>query len=115
MSVSVEMFREAASPKGRNRFACPLSTWELLWELGVRAAPGAPEAAPRPRSAPRGSAARGPRPRTPAAPEPATREPATREAATREAAARAQRARGTRMRRLERVPIEGGGPADHTG
>ena len=34
MSVSVEMFREAASPKGRNRFACPLSTWELLWELG---------------------------------------------------------------------------------
>jgi hypothetical protein len=34
MSAIVEMFREAASPKGRNRFACPLSTWELLRELG---------------------------------------------------------------------------------
>jgi len=34
MTTIVEMFREAASPKGRNRFACPLSTWELLGELG---------------------------------------------------------------------------------
>jgi hypothetical protein len=34
MTAIVEMFRDAASPKGRNRFACPLSTWELLWELG---------------------------------------------------------------------------------
>lgn len=107
--------RSRTDPEARGVLRAFLGLRELLWELGVRAAPGAPEAAPRPRSAPRGSAARGPRPRTPAAPEPATREPATREAATREAAARAQRARGTRMRRLERVPIEGGGPADHTG
>lgn len=34
MSVIVEMFREAAAPKGRNRFSCPMVTWELLWELG---------------------------------------------------------------------------------
>jgi hypothetical protein len=34
MSAIVEMFREAAAPKGRNRFSCPLSTWDLLWELG---------------------------------------------------------------------------------
>ncbi|HEV8332259.1 MAG TPA: hypothetical protein VGQ22_12615 [Steroidobacteraceae bacterium] len=34
MSVVVEMFREAAAPHGRNRFSCPMQTWELLWELG---------------------------------------------------------------------------------
>ena len=34
MSAIVEMFREARVPRGRNRFACPLSSWELLWELG---------------------------------------------------------------------------------
>jgi hypothetical protein len=34
MSAIVEMFREAGAPKGRNRFACPLPTWDLLWELG---------------------------------------------------------------------------------
>ena len=34
MSAIVEMFREAAVPGGRNRFSCPLQTWELLWELG---------------------------------------------------------------------------------
>jgi hypothetical protein len=34
MSVVVEMFREAAAPHGRNRFSCPISIWELLWELG---------------------------------------------------------------------------------
>jgi hypothetical protein len=34
MSAIVEMFREAATPKGRNRFSCPVPTWELLWELG---------------------------------------------------------------------------------
>lgn len=34
MSVIVEMFREAAAPQGRNRFSCPMQTWELLRELG---------------------------------------------------------------------------------
>lgn len=34
MSEIVEMFRDAAAPGGRNRFSCPLQTWELLWELG---------------------------------------------------------------------------------
>jgi hypothetical protein len=34
MSTVVQMFREAAAPKGRNRFACPMPVWELLWELG---------------------------------------------------------------------------------
>lgn len=34
MSVIVEMFREAGAPQGRNRFSCPMQTWELLWELG---------------------------------------------------------------------------------
>ena len=34
MSAIVEMFRKAAAPGGRNRFSCPLPTWELLWELG---------------------------------------------------------------------------------
>jgi hypothetical protein len=28
------MFRDSAAPKGRNRFSCPIPTWELLWELG---------------------------------------------------------------------------------
>jgi hypothetical protein len=28
------MFREAAAPHGRNRFSCPMQTWELLSELG---------------------------------------------------------------------------------
>jgi hypothetical protein len=34
MSVTVEMFRRAPAPGGRNRFACPLPIWELLQELG---------------------------------------------------------------------------------
>jgi hypothetical protein len=34
MSTIVEMFRSTATPKGRHRFSCPMSTWELLWELG---------------------------------------------------------------------------------
>lgn len=34
MSAIVEMFREAATPKGRHRFSCPLAAWELLRELG---------------------------------------------------------------------------------
>jgi hypothetical protein len=34
MSIVVEMFREAAAPHGRNRFACPMQIWELLSELG---------------------------------------------------------------------------------
>jgi hypothetical protein len=34
MSPVVQMFREAAAPKGRNRFSCPMPVWELLWELG---------------------------------------------------------------------------------
>ena len=34
MSQIVEMFREADAPKGRNRFSCPMPTWELLRELG---------------------------------------------------------------------------------
>ena len=34
MSVIVEMFREAAAPNGRNRFSCPMQTWEFLRELG---------------------------------------------------------------------------------
>jgi hypothetical protein len=34
MSQIVHMFREAAAPKGRNRFSCPMPTWELLRELG---------------------------------------------------------------------------------
>lgn len=35
MSTIVEMFREAAAPKGRNRFSCPTVIWELLSELGL--------------------------------------------------------------------------------
>jgi hypothetical protein len=34
MRITVEMFRHAAAPRGRNRFSCPLPTWELLQELG---------------------------------------------------------------------------------
>ena len=34
MSTVVQMFREAAAPKGRNRFSCPMPAWELLWALG---------------------------------------------------------------------------------
>lgn len=34
MSTVVQMFRESAAPKGRNRFSCPLPVWELLSELG---------------------------------------------------------------------------------
>lgn len=34
MSPTVEMFRDAAAPKGRNRFSCPLPVWDLLRELG---------------------------------------------------------------------------------
>lgn len=34
MSEVVEMFRDAAAPKGRDRYSCPTPIWELLWELG---------------------------------------------------------------------------------
>jgi hypothetical protein len=34
MSEVVEMFRDAAAPKGRDRYSCPASIWDLLWELG---------------------------------------------------------------------------------
>lgn len=34
MTPIVQMFRQAAAPKGRNRFSCPLPIWELLGELG---------------------------------------------------------------------------------
>jgi len=34
VSAIVEMFRDASSPGGRNRFSCSLLTWELLAELG---------------------------------------------------------------------------------
>jgi hypothetical protein len=34
MTAIVQMFRAAAAPQGRNRFACPLSIWDFLWELG---------------------------------------------------------------------------------
>jgi hypothetical protein len=34
MSAIVEMFREAATPRARHRFSCPLAAWELLRELG---------------------------------------------------------------------------------
>jgi hypothetical protein len=34
MSAIVEMFREAAAPGGRNRFSCPVQTWQLFGELG---------------------------------------------------------------------------------
>jgi hypothetical protein len=34
MSITVEIFRPAAAPGGRNRFSCPLPVWELLYELG---------------------------------------------------------------------------------
>src|SRR4030095_14468974 len=35
MTAIVEMFRAAAAPQGRNRFSCPVPTWELLSELGL--------------------------------------------------------------------------------
>jgi hypothetical protein len=34
VSATIEMFRDAGSSRGRNRFSCSLSTWELLTELG---------------------------------------------------------------------------------
>jgi hypothetical protein len=34
VNAIVEMFRGAEAPKGRDRFSCPIPTWELLWELG---------------------------------------------------------------------------------
>lgn len=34
MSEVVEMFRDAAAPKGRDRYSCPTPIWEFLWELG---------------------------------------------------------------------------------
>jgi hypothetical protein len=34
MTDILEMFREARTARGRNRFSCPLPIWELLWELG---------------------------------------------------------------------------------
>ena len=34
MSGTVEMFREAVEPKGRDRFSCSVAVWELLAEIG---------------------------------------------------------------------------------
>lgn len=34
MSEVVQMFRDAAAPKGRDRYSCPAPIWGLLWELG---------------------------------------------------------------------------------
>ena len=34
MMEIVQMFRDAAAPKGRDRFSCPVPIWEFLWELG---------------------------------------------------------------------------------
>ena len=34
MKAIVEMFRDSAVPKGRDRYSCPVPIWELLWELG---------------------------------------------------------------------------------
>src|ERR1044072_7085355 len=34
MSATVEMFRDAAAPKGRARDSCPLPIWGVLWGLG---------------------------------------------------------------------------------
>jgi len=34
MNATVQMFRMAAEPHGRDRFSCPLPVWELLRELG---------------------------------------------------------------------------------
>jgi hypothetical protein len=34
MTAIVEMFRAASAPHGRNRFSCPASIWDFLWELG---------------------------------------------------------------------------------
>jgi hypothetical protein len=35
MNPTVEMFREAAEAKGRDRFSCSLLVWNLLQEIGV--------------------------------------------------------------------------------
>lgn len=35
MNSSVEMFRDAAERKGRDRFACSLQIWDLLQEIGA--------------------------------------------------------------------------------
>lgn len=35
MNSMVEMFREAAEPKGRDRFSCSLAVWRLLQEIGA--------------------------------------------------------------------------------
>jgi hypothetical protein len=35
MSSTVEMFRDAAERKGRDRFACSLPMWDLLQEIGA--------------------------------------------------------------------------------
>jgi hypothetical protein len=34
MAYVVDMFRNAAEPKGRDRFSCPVAVWELLAEIG---------------------------------------------------------------------------------
>ena len=34
MSATVQMFRMAAEPRGRDRFSCSLHVWELLREIG---------------------------------------------------------------------------------
>lgn len=35
MNPIVEMFREAAEAKGRDRFSCPLDVWDLLLAIGT--------------------------------------------------------------------------------
>jgi len=34
MNITVQMFRMALEPHGRDRFSCPLPVWELLREVG---------------------------------------------------------------------------------
>lgn len=57
MNSTVEMFRESAEPKGRDRFSCSLLVWDFLQEIGTEfgwspqgsayvAVPGAKHAAP---------------------------------------------------------------------
>jgi hypothetical protein len=82
--------RSQADPEARGVLRAFLGLRELLWELGLRAAPAEPpSAAPAPTATPTGQPAPGAR-----RPRPAPRAPA---------------------RRLERVPIDGGGPPGRPG
>jgi hypothetical protein len=75
--------RSRSDPEARGVLRAFLGLRELLWELGLRAAPTAP-AAPPPEAAPRRRA-------------------------------RGEKTRPAAARRLERVPIEGGGPSGRAG